>query len=104
MKRVVFALTLVLMFCLMLSGSLFAEERLPAVKGGDTGAIQSGMHACSESADRGLLESIVDVVSEFLGHGDSDSDQPLENVHPADWNPPTAEHDLGDDDGWTEAK
>ena len=70
-------------------------------------ALPSAIIADQDSAQtedsESIVDKIIDAVADLLGLDDGGSDEPLENVHPPDYNPPTDGID-GDDHGWEDNK
>ncbi len=94
MKWAVSFLAVALLVLVLPSGA-FADD------GTSVPATQQESAQTEESEN--ILDKIIDAATELLGLDDGDSDEPLENVHPPDWNPPT-DGPEGDDGGWDEAR
>ena len=99
MKRVIYTLILALIFALTSPLCLLAETGVAERPSSGDDAVQSTATTSSDEAAGSLLESIVDAVCDLLDPDSADSEEPLNDVHPPDWNPPSEKPD-GDDNGW----
>lgn len=86
----------------MTPSSLLAENEKSVGAMGDYDTVDDGAALKdSHGADTSLLQNIVDAVSDLLDPDSSDPGDPLNSVHPPNWNPPNAGPDpQGDDGGW----
>lgn len=105
MKRLVLIFILAAsVLALMLPSSLAAEDDANlGAKGNNGTAVRDRSLGDYENGSGGPLQTIVDAVSDLIGHDNADPDEPLMDIHPPDWDPPSAGPDpQGEDGGWAE--
>ncbi len=84
--------------CVVIALFVFA---LPTAILADHGTDQTAKQEDSAQTEdsENIVDKITDAVADLLGLDDDDTEEPLENVHPPDWDPPE-DGPEGDDGGW----
>jgi hypothetical protein len=110
MTRVLLILTITLSLTgLALPLALLADDEVSDGATQQNSVPESGSQDGTDPADadelEGLLQSIIEAVSELVGAYGNRTEEPACNVHPPGYRPPVSDEvPEGDDGGWTEAE
>ncbi|MBU1320545.1 MAG: hypothetical protein KKG33_10540 [candidate division Zixibacteria bacterium] len=101
MRRVILIVSIALLiFGLTGHSNLLAdggEEACTSLQNGTTGDSAQDQAGSDSAEPAGLLQNLLDALLGLVGADSHDPEDPLQNVHPPDYNPPTLG---GDDGGW----